>query len=91
MREYSIDWIQGNGYASVSAPSASALKNQILRLKEKYPDEVTIINANKDGSIFAHVPISYIRVSHPRQLTEEQRTAAAARLKAYWQAKRETE
>ena len=28
---------------------------------------------NKDGSIFAHVPVKYVKLRAPRELTEEQR------------------
>lgn len=32
-----------------------------------------ILATNKDGSIFAHVPIKYVKLRAPRKLTEEQR------------------
>ena len=72
MNEFAIGWLKGSNYAEVSAPSGSALKSKLLAL-EKYPDEVTNIIINKDGSIFCHVPVSYVKVSHPRRVSEEQR------------------
>ena len=81
MNEFAIGWLKGSNYAEVSAPSGSALKSKLLALSEKYPDEVTNIIINKDGSIFCHVPVSYVKVSHPRRVSEEQKEAAAERLK----------
>ena len=37
---------------------------------------------NQDGSIYCRFPLSYLRISKPRELSEEQRQAAADRLAA---------
>lgn len=79
--EFAIEWIRGRKYAGVTAPSGSALKNKILRLKESHPDDITHLHINQDGSIFCHIPISYVKISPPRQMSEEQRAAAAERLR----------
>ncbi len=55
--------------------------NKIKRLHEKKPDEVKIIAENKDGSIYAHLPIKYLKISPPRKVSEEQKQAASERLK----------
>ena len=62
MNEFAINWLKGSDYAEVTAPSGSALKSKLLALSEKYPDEVTKIIINKDGSIFCHVPVSYVKI-----------------------------
>ena len=80
MNEFCIEWLKGADYAGVTAPSASALKNRLLRLAEKKPDEVKIMAKNLDGSIFAHVPVKYIKVSPPRKVSEEQRQAFRQRV-----------
>lgn len=58
--------------------------NKILRLKEKFPDEVEIVCGpdDNDGIILAHVPKSWLKVSPPKKVdySEEQRAAAAERL-----------
>ena len=36
---------------------------------------------NEDGSICAHVPVSWLRISPPRQYTEEQRQQMGERLR----------
>ena len=91
MNEFVIEWIKGAEYAGVSVPSGTALKSKLLRLAEKNPDEVKIIVENKDGSLFAHVPVNYIKISPPRQVSEEQKEAASERFKQMWKDRQESE
>lgn len=43
---------------------------------------------NKDGSLYARIPKSWVkRISPPRQMSEEQRQAASDRFKKMWQDK----
>lgn len=60
--------------------------NKILKLREKYPDEVTIRcdPENNHGVIVAHIPKSWMKVAPPRQVnyTDEQKVAMAERLLA---------
>jgi hypothetical protein len=49
---------------------------------------VKIVTENKSGSIVAHFPVSYLHISNSkREMTDEQRTAAASRLRKYHQQK----
>lgn len=57
--------------------------NKIMDLKETHPDEVDIRHINPDGSIVAHLPISWFKVSQPRKVSDEFREEARARLAAY--------
>lgn len=83
VNENVIEWLRGDTIAAITAPNSSRLKGQVVRLAEKYPEEVEIRVRNKDGSIFAHVPVSYVSIRKPRQVdyTEEQREQIAERLK----------
>lgn len=85
MNEFAIGWLKGSNYAEVSAPSGSALKSKLLALSEKYPDEETNIIINKDGAIFCHVSVSYVKISHPRKISDEQKEAAAERFRQMWE------
>ena len=76
-----IEWVRGGDHAGVTAHSNSRLKSRIEKLAEKFPDKVKIIARNEDGSIFAHVPISYVKVNPPRQVSEEFKQESAERLK----------
>lgn len=55
----------------------------ILRLKEKYPDQVEIAYENKDGSLLARVPFDWMRIVPKKRdtLTDEQRAERSERMK----------
>lgn len=55
---------------------------KILKLHEKVPEQVHIIHMpeDNDGCIVANFPSSWLKISPPRQVSEEQRLAAAERL-----------
>lgn len=57
--------------------------SKLKRLAKEHPDDVHICKENLDGSIVAHVPVSYIKLSAPpkRELTEEQRAELAERMR----------
>lgn len=71
--ECSIAWIRGGEYAEASAHNGSKMKGRVLKLAEQHPENVKVLATNKDGSIFAHVPVKYVKLRAPRELTEEQR------------------
>lgn len=55
---------------------------KIRKLAEKFPDECEIVAENKDGSIMAHIPVKWIRISNlSKNLTDEQREEIAERFK----------
>ena len=62
-----------NSHSLVTATLSSARKwrNKILELSKKYPEECEIVHTNKDGSIVAHFPCSYLHIYRPRKLSEE--------------------
>ena len=53
--------------------------NKVHKLKEQFPDRVTIIAEpeDNDGTIYAKMPISFFRLqaSHPRIMTDEEKDA----------------
>ena len=56
---------------------------KVKELAEEYPEDVQITYENPDGSIVAHVPTKWIKISAPRKMTEEQREKCAERLAQY--------
>lgn len=60
------------------------LINRILRFKEKHPEDVKIIRLpeDNDGCLYCEVPADWLKITPParRELTEEQKAAAVARL-----------
>lgn len=87
MNEFVIEWIKGAEYAGVTVPSGTALKSKLLRLAEQNPDEVKIIAENNDGSLFAHVPVRYVKISPPKKVSNEQKEAASERFRQMWKDK----
>ena len=55
------------------------MQGRVLKLAEQHPEDVKILVTNKDGSIFAHVPVKYVKLRAPRELTEEQRAELVER------------
>lgn len=84
MNEFVIEWIKGMDYAGVTVPSGTALKSRLLKLSEKNPDDVKIIAINEDGSVYAHIPINYVKISPPRKVSDEQKKAAGERFRQMW-------
>lgn len=72
MTENVIEWYTGNDTVTVTF-TQSKHKTKIRKLAEQYPNEVEIVAENKDGSLCAHVPLSYIRIMRPRDVSEEER------------------
>lgn len=88
MNEFAIEWTKDRDCAGVTVPSGTALKSKLMRYARERPDEVKLKAENKDGSAFFHVPVSYIKCSPPRKVSEEQREAAGERLRKMWEEKK---
>lgn len=91
MNEFAIEWVKGGKYAGVTAPSGTALKSKLLKLATKNPNDVKIISENEDGSVFAHIPVRYVKISPPRQVSDEQKEAASERFRQMWKDKQNSE
>ena len=77
-----IEWLRGNKTATVTFPNNTRFKTKVKKLAEQYPDEVQVIVENKDGSIVAHLPVSYIKINRAKiDLTDEQKKERAERLR----------
>lgn len=77
-RENTIEWLNGQDRVTVSLSQGRYI-NKIKALSAKC-DDVEIVAENEDGSICAHLPLKYIKITPPRQMSEEQKEAARARL-----------
>ena len=72
MDEFVIEWLRGQTVAAITAPSASALKTKLIKLVADHPEECDCIE-NKDGSVFGHVPVKYLHIYAPREVSEEEK------------------
>lgn len=52
--------------------SQGRYKSRIRALAKKYPEKCQIVSENKDGSIYAYIPVTWIRIKPDRILTEKQ-------------------
>lgn len=64
-----IEWLRGQNIVTVTL-SYGRLKNKVLKLAEEFPEEVQIVANNEDGSIMAHLPLKYIKITHPKVVSE---------------------
>lgn len=83
MNENVIEWLRGQKTATVTLANNTKLNSKVKKLSKEKPEDCQIVAENKDGSIVAHVPLKWIKISPPRQISEEQRQALAERAKQF--------
>jgi hypothetical protein len=71
-QENVIEWIRNDKEVTVTLCGNSRYATKVRKLAEQYPDEVKIMHVNNDNSIVAHLPLSYIKISHPKKVSEKQ-------------------
>lgn len=71
-----IEWVKDEKRATLTLSQRRTI-SRVKRLAEKYPDKCQILAENKDGSIYAHIPVSWVRINPEMELTEEQRKRMA--------------
>ena len=79
-----IEFLKDESQATVTFSQGRYI-SRIKKFAAERPEECKIVAENKDGTICAHIPVSWIKIAPPREvkLTEEQRQALAERLAAY--------
>lgn len=77
-----IEFMKDSGRAAVSF-SQGRYKSRIKKLAEERPEECEIVAENKDGSLYAHIPVAWIKISPPAARTEVQREMARKRMQKY--------
>ena len=83
-RETAIEHEAGAEYCGIST-GERAVKTRLYKLRDKRPESVEIIAENADGSVFAHIPWSWISIRPPKSInyTEEQKKALVENLGKY--------
>lgn len=79
-KENCIEWLNGQEVVTVTLSQGRYI-NRVKKLTQKCKD-VEIVAENEDGSILAHIPLKFIKISTPKQMSEEQKEKARERLKA---------
>lgn len=90
MNENVIEFLRDQKIATATF-SQGRYVNKIRKLANKRPDDCTIIAENNDGSIVAHIPTDWIRISPNRvvELDDEKRKELQARIEKARKAKDE--
>lgn len=81
MAEVSVEFIKGEKYLTWYSDDFATIRH-IKKLQSEYPNDVVVV-AEDESSIVVHVSVSWFREPKPkakREMTEEQRLAAAERL-----------
>lgn len=55
--------------------SQGRYKARIRKLAKDHPEECQIVAENRDGSLCAHIPVGWVRISPPKAVSESQRAA----------------
>ena len=81
MNENVIEWLDGEDVIAVTLHQKRFV-NQVRNLA-KQDKNVTILAQNSDGSIFAHLPISYLKLRRNRTVnqTAEEKSEWAERMR----------
>ncbi len=74
--ENMIEFLQNEERATVTF-SQGRYKTRIGKLAKERPKECQIVAENPDGSLCAHIPVTWIKINPGYQLTEEQREQKA--------------
>ena len=82
MRETNFEYIAGEKAGCFSSSEQKWI-NKIKKYAKDKPDEVQIIAENKDGSIVAHIPVKWFKVSPPRRISNEQQERLRDNLQKY--------
>ncbi len=77
-----IEFLKDHERATVSF-SQGRYKSRIRKLAKERPGECQIVAENKDGSLCAHIPTSWVKISPPAARSEEQREIARERMYRY--------
>ena len=62
-----IEFLNGQKRATVTL-SQGRYKTKVEKLAKERPDECKILTRNPDGTILAHVPTSWVKISPPRKV-----------------------
>lgn len=71
-RDNGVEWYTGDERVTATF-SQRKWVSKIKKLADKRPADVEIVAENEDGSIVAHLPLSFIKISPPKQVSEEQK------------------
>lgn len=85
VNENVIEFLRGQQRATATFCSQNKLGNKIRKLAKEYPEEVQIVAENPDGSIVAHFPVKWVKITAPSknrpEMSEEKKQELRERIK----------
>lgn len=69
-----IEFVRDGKTATLSLSQRRYI-TRVKQLAERYPDECKILAENEDGSLYAHIPVDWIRINPGKDLTDEKKEA----------------
>lgn len=76
LRENVIEFIRDDKTATVTFCQGRYI-SRIKELAERKPDKCQIVTENRDGSIVAHIPTTWIRINPDLEITAERKEKLA--------------
>ncbi len=67
-----IEFIKDEERATVTF-SQGRYKSRIKQLAKSYPEDCQIVAENQDGSMCAHIPVKWVKITPPKAVSELQR------------------
>lgn len=64
-----IEWIRDEKRATLSLSQRRTI-SRVKQLAEQYPEQCQIVAENKDSSVYAHVPVSWVKLSPPKEVSK---------------------
>ena len=80
LKENVIEFLLNEKVATISVCQGRYI-TRIKELAKKKPDECKITHTNRDGSIVAHIPVSWIRIKPNMELSDERREELSERMR----------
>lgn len=74
VKENVIEFLLGEKEMTLTLTKRKLI-NKVITLSKDFPEEVKVLKINNDGSIYAKMPTSYLKLNRPfrRELTEEEK------------------
>ena len=82
-RENVLEFVNNSKTATVTFGQGRYI-TKIRKLSRERPEECQIVHENRDGTIVAHIPVKWIKITPTRIMTEEQREKLKERAKNLW-------
>lgn len=78
--ENCIEWVKDGEWATLSLSQRRTI-SEVKKLAKSHSEECQILAENKDGSLYARVPVDWIKIRAPRKISDKQRAILVEHMK----------